>query len=186
MDNILYGCKLMVLKELDPVTGLVKAVSPKTESFKTPQQASITPQWIEGQRQELRGGDGLLCVIEDDPNLVGVELGMTSAELPGEALAMLGGGTFAAGKYTAPKIGTVVPSVQVELYVARYAAGSQSDDNLVGYRKWTFYSAKGRVPTYTAQDRNFLVPQFTIRCKENVTADKAVFDFEDVAALPAL
>jgi hypothetical protein len=42
------------------------------------------------------------------------------------------------------------------------------------------------VPNYTAQDRNFITPQFTIRAKENVKADKPVYEWEDTTSLPSL
>lgn len=182
--DILYGCKMMVIKELDPDTGAAKAGG-ETAMFETPQQVGVNHQWIEGQRAELRGGDKLVATVEDEPEMTGVELSFTNAELPGEALVLLAGGNFAAGKYSAPRIGEVVPPVIVELYVARYAEGNNDASNIEGYRKWTFYYAKGRVPNYTAQDRNFLVPQFTIRCKENTKADKPVYEWEDVTELPS-
>lgn len=184
MGDILYGCRLMVISELDPETGLPKSDG-KTAKFKTPQQVGVNHQWIEGQRVELRGGDKLLATVEDQAQLVGVELSFNNAELPGEALALLAGGTFETGKYTAPRLGSITDPVMVELYVARYAEGnSDADSSIVGYRKWNFHHAQGRVPNYTAQDRNFLVPQFTIRGKENVKADLSVYDWEDVASLP--
>lgn len=184
--DILYGCRLMVVSELDPATGSPKASGGNVAKFETPQQVGVNHQWIEGQRVELRGGDKLLATIEDQAQLVGVELSFNNAELPGEALALLAGGTYETDKYTAPRLGEVTKPVQVELYVARYTEGTNdAESSIIGYRKWTFYHAQGRVPNYTVQDRNFLVPQFTIRCKENVKADKSVYDWEDVDTLPA-
>lgn len=183
MSDILYGCRLMIIKEIDPETGLEKAAG-KTARFETPQQAGITHQWIEGQRAELRGGDRLIATIEEQAELSGVELSFTNAELPGEALAMLAGGTYATGTYSAPRIGEQPKPVIAELYVARYAEGNNDASAIVGYRKWTFWNVTGRVPNYTPQDRNFLTPQFAIRGKENVKADKPIYEWEDVESLP--
>lgn len=186
-DNgvVLYGCRLMVVSEMDPTTGEKKDEG-KVVVFETPQSANISNQWIDGQRQELRGGDRLVATIEEQDELAGVQVQFTNAEMPGDALALLGGGTYEGTKYTPPRVGEVVPPVIVELFVARYGQGSQSEGSILGYRKWTFYHAKGRVPDYNAQGRNFMTPQFSINCTENQKADEPIYDFEDVANLPEL
>jgi hypothetical protein len=183
--DILYGCKLMIVKEIDPSTGLEKT-SGKTARFETPQQCGINHQWIEGQRTELRGGDRLLSTVEEPASLIGVELSFSNATLPGEALALLAGGTYQNKKYSAPRLGEEPSPVIVELYVAKYEEGNNDTSGITGYRKWTFWNATGRVPNYTAQDRNFITPQFTIRAKENVKADKPVYEWEDTTSLPSL
>lgn len=192
MAKILYGCELMVLYEIDPETGekyttLKDEEKAKGIPFRTPQQAGINPQFIEGGRQEIRGGDGLVAAIKEPDNLVSIQLQFTNAELPGDALAMLAGGTYTDSpnpKYTAPAVGATVPAVIAELYVARYGEGSQTASSLQGYRVWTFNYVKGRIPSHTAQDRNFLTPQFTIKCSENHLADPAlpIYSWKDILA----
>lgn len=181
----LYGCRMMVLSEIDPETGLKKSEG-KVEFFDTPQQAGITHQWIEGQRVEQRGGDRLITTVEERDELTGVEISFNEATLHGDALSMLAGGTYADGKYSAPRVGERVPAVIAELYVSRYAEGNHDIEGMTGYRKWTFWNVTGRVPNYTAQDRNFMVPQFTLRGKENVKAEKPVYEWEDVEELPEM
>ena len=185
--SVLYGCKLMVVKELDPDTGLPPEADGKVAMFETPQEAGINHQWITGQRQEVRGGDAVVATVEEDDELTGANITFRDAKMPGEALALLAGGTWdeVNKKYSAPRRGEKPAAVQIELYVARYAEGHNDQSQVIGYRKWTFYHAKGRVPDYTAQDRNYLVPQFTIKCTENAKADKPVYEWEDVDELPS-
>lgn len=182
MSDILYGCKLMVVYKMNKSTGTKDGAGIK---FETPQQASINPQFSEGGRQELYGGRGLLATIEDDDELLSVQLQFTNAELPGAALERLAGGKFLSDEYTAPMVGDEIPPVIIELYVARYSEGSQNVSAVQGYRKWTFNNVQGRIPSYTAQERNFLVPQFTVECTENALSDKRVYEWEDVSGLPA-
>jgi len=186
MAEVIYGCKLLVVTVLDPVTGLPPTTNPVTAYIDTPQQFGVSPQFSEGQRQELRGGDRLIAVVEDDPQLIGVDLSFNDATLNGPAMAIIGGGEWdeTEQKYTAPAIGGVRPAFKADLYVAQFASASQNYDDLLGYIKFTFNYCKGRIPSFTAQDRSFLVPQFTITCRENNAADLRVFNWSKVATLP--
>lgn len=163
-------------------------VTTASVNFETPQQANVTPQFSEGQSTELRGGDKLLAVVEDDAKLTGLDITFTDAELPGAALALLAGGSWdnVTNTYEAPKVADAVHApVKAELYVAKYEESAQDVADVAGYRKWIFPWVKGRVPTWNAQDRNFLVPQYTLRCRENNKAGLPCFRFEDVDSLPA-
>lgn len=186
MAEVIYGCRLLVVTVLDPETGLPPETNPVTAYIDTPQQFGVSPQFSEGQRQELRGGDRLIAVVEDDPQLIGVDLSFNDATLNGPAIAIIGGGEWdeAEQKYTAPAIGGVRPAFKADLYVAQFASSSQNYDDLLGYIKFTFNYCKGRIPSFTAQDRNFLVPQFTITCRENNVAGLRVFNWSRVDTLP--
>lgn len=184
MADVIYGCRLLVLTELDESTGLPPETSPSIVRIETPQQASITPVFAEGQTQELRGGDKLLAVIEDDPELRGLDITFSDALLNGEAMALIAGGTYEDKKYTAPSIGTARSPFQAELYVAQYEQASVNAGDVAGYIKFTFSYVKGRIPTFSAQDRAFMVPQFTLNCRENSTASKSIFEWEAVTTLP--
>ena len=184
--DVMYGCKLLVISEIDPATGLIKAATPKVARIETPQQMGVAPQFSEGQRQELRGGDKLLAVVEDDPELIGIDLTFVDAELNGEAMALIGGGTYTADTYTPPVIGAVKTPFVVAAYVAQYAEGSQNQSDIEGYVEFKFNYAKGRIPGFTAQDRNFLVPQYTISCRQNNKASLGIFTWKKIATLPAV
>ncbi len=186
MAEVVYGCRLLVVSVLDPETGLAPETDPVIAYIDTPQQFGVAPQFSEGQRQELRGGDRLLAVVEDDPQLIGVDLSFNDATLNGPAMAIIGGGEWdeADNEYTAPAIGGVRPAFKADLYVAQFASSSQNYDDLLGYIKFSFNYCKGRIPSFTAQDRNFMVPQFTVTCRENNAAGLRVFNWSKVAALP--
>ncbi len=181
--TVLYGCKMMIVKEIDDETGLPKADG-NVVYMETPQQANISLTWIDGQVTELRGGDGLVATVEEDDELTGADITFTDAILSGESLAMLAGGTYANGKYSAPRKPNAKP-VWVELYQALYGEGNNHASDITGYRQYTFPNVKGRVPNFNLQDRNFVTPQFTLSAKESEKANLPVFEWDDVAELPA-
>lgn len=194
-----YGVKLMVLTELNQ-DGTTKADGAVVK-ITTPQQVSYDPQVIEGSRQEIRGGDRLLATIEDDDTLVGINATLQDAVLDFDAMKLLAGGSLIttgtepnvtvtgwqpptiADQATTPR-----PAFKAEIYQAEYAEGSQSDADMVGYVKVTLNYCKGRVPTFTQQDRTFSVPSYTIRSRENKGDPENVlpaFQIEVVDTLPA-
>lgn len=183
MSEVIYGCRLLVVTALDTATGLPGT---STVSIETPQQFGVTPQFSDGQRQELRGGDKLIAVVEDDDELTGMDLTFTDALLNGPAMEIIGGGEWddVTEKYTAPAIGAVKTPFEAKLYVAQYAEASQHQSDVEGYVLFTFPYCKGRIPNFTAQDRNFLVPQFTIKARENATANLRVFKWGKASELP--
>lgn len=185
MAEVVYGCKLLVATVLDEETGLPPGETPVSETIETPQQFGVSPQFAEGQRQELRGGDKLIAVVEDDPELVGIDLQFNDAMLNGPAMAIFAHGTWESDKFTPPRVGDHKVPFKAELYVANYAEAAQNASDVDGYIHFEFHYCKGRVPNFTAQDRNFLVPQFTINCRENATADLPIFTWEEVESLPA-
>lgn len=161
-------------------------IVPNKVAITTPQQFGVTPQISDGQRQEGRGGDRLLAAIEDDDELLGMDLSFTDALLSGDAMALVTGGRYKYGDtFIPPKIGSVKPSFQSEVYVARYAEASQHQSDVEGYILFAFYDCKGRIPTFTAQDRNFLVPQFAIKARENKKQGLPLFNWQKIDSLPS-
>ncbi|NPV80745.1 MAG: hypothetical protein HPY52_10795 [Firmicutes bacterium] len=187
-----YGVRLLVLTELNQ-DGSDKTGA-KVVRVTTPQQVSFDPQIIEGSRQELRGGDGLVATVEDDDVLVGMNATFQDAVLDFEAMAMIGGGTLVG---TPPNYTGYIPNTvaqekanprlpfKAEIYAAEYAEGSQDSSDVVGYVKVTLWNAKGRIPTFAQQDRNFAVPSYTIKSRENKAQSKPAFTIDKVANLPA-
>lgn len=187
-----YGVKLLVLTELN-ADGSEK-VGGKVVRITTPQQVSYDPQIIEGSRQELRGGDGVVATVEDDDILVGMNATFQDAILDFEAMAMIGGGTLVgtAPDYTGYIPPTIAeqkanprPPFKAEIYTAEYAEGAQDASDIVGYIKVTLWNAKGRIPTFAQQDRTFVVPSYTIKGRENKAQMKPAFTIDKVANLPA-
>lgn len=301
MKGPLYGCRLLVLTELN-ADGTEKA--PGTERVvrvEHPQQVGFEPQITEGQKQELRGGDGLVATVEDQDVFTGMNATLQDAILDLDALALIGGGASApiSAIAAALQVGTVAannailfrakaagaagnaisirlvdgaainvavvgnaititadvdadtaaevieavnahvgasalvvashvtgstgagivvavdparnlsggvdatagnesyaaPTIadqqtprlpfRAEIYCTEYAEGSQDAADVTGYAKVTLWYCRGRVPSFTQQDRNFLVPSYQIKSKENKGQNKPAFSIEKVAALPA-
>lgn len=187
-----YGCRLVVLTELN-ADGSEK-IGGKTVRIDTPQQVSFEPQITEGQNQELRGGDGLVAKIEEDDVLTGMNATFQDAVLNYEAMQLLAGGTLVgtAPDYTgytppttAEQKANPTPPVKAEIYYAEYAEGSQLLSGMTGYQKVTLWFCKGTIPSWTQQDRNFGVPSYTLKSRENQAQNKPAFTIEDVATLPA-
>lgn len=191
----LYGVRLMVLTELE-ADGKVKADG-KIVKIGTPQQVSFDPQIVEGSKQELRGGDRLYATIEELDTFTGVNATFQDAVLNYEAMALIGGGTVTTTGvepdvvvtgYTPPTLAeqaTPRAPFMAEVYIPQYAEGVQSSGNLAGYAKLTLWNCTGAVPTFTAQDQNFLVPSYNLKSRDNTAQSKPSFTLETVTELPA-
>lgn len=186
-DNV-YGVKLVVLTELNQ-DGSTKADG-KVIKISTPQEVSYSPNIKEGSEQELRGGDRLIAVVKDEDELTSITATFKDAKLDIDAMALIGGGTVTgtgeAAKYEAPKMGDNVRTpFKAEIYSAIYADGSSTAGDIVGYMKVTLPYAKGRIPTFSQQDKTFVVPSYTIVGTDNRAQDLSCYSIERVAALPA-
>jgi len=182
--SALYGTRLLRVAPLDVDGGVPDA--PVWVSVTTPQSANVTPVVSQGQQQELRGGDKLITVIQEDDEYIGVDIQFQDAVLNGDAVAVIAGGTFTAKKYTPPALGAARTHFTAELYVAMYADGAQHQSDVSAWYKFVFPNVSGSLPSFNAQDRNFLVPQFTLRCRDNLVDSLRFMTWEEVAQLPAL
>src|SRR5690606_3415588 len=182
--SVLYGVRLL---RVAPLEDGKLPVDPQWVAIETPQQANVTPVVSQGQQQELRGGDKLLAVIQEDDDYIGVDITFTDAKMNGEAMAIISGGTWDGTEWEPPALGAPRAHFAAELYVAEYAEGSQHQSDHVGFIVFTFPNVSGSLPSFTAQDRQFLVPQFTLRCRDNTheTPKKRFMSWKKVTALPA-
>jgi len=153
----------------------------------TPQQVGFEPQIIEGARQELRGGDRLIATVEEADNFVGINATFNDAKLSIEAMRLIGGGTINFNKYVPPTVEEQAnkPPVKAEIYIAQFEEGAQEVSDVTGYAKVTLERCIGRVPSFTAQGQNFLVPSYTLKARDNKKAGKPSFGIDFVEALPA-
>lgn len=181
--ELLYGFKKAVLTQLNTATGLPPEADPKVVTIDTTQQAGFTPQFIEGQRTEQRGGDGLIGVIEETASFVGMDISFSDSALSGDAMEIIAGGVWddVNKEYTPPRSSDKPKPFMLELYQARYKKGSSDASELIGYTQYVCYYVTGKVPSFTQQDRNFVTPQYTLKCKENNIADLPVFKIKDIA-----
>ncbi len=176
MIEVLYGIQLVRVKALDG--GAWKAIT-------TPQQATISPQVIAGQRVEIRGGDRMLTSVEDPDKLVGMEISFTDATMDGSTWEVIDGGDWDVGdeEYTPKAVGDPRPRFEMEVYQARFTEGSQHDGSVAGYIKYTFPNCSGSVSSFTQQDRQFSTPQFTIKAAD--ASDARCYSWEKIANLPS-
>lgn len=153
----------------------------------TPQQVGFESQVIEGARQELRGGDRLVATIEEGDSFVGINSTFQDAILNLDAMRIIGGGTVVGNKYTPPTLEEQArkPAFMAEIYIPQFAEGSQEVNDVVGYAKVTLERCVGKVPSFTAQGQNFLVPSYSIKGRDNAKAGKPSFKIEFVDDLPA-
>ena len=185
-DNV-YGVKCVVLTELNQ-DGSSKTEG-KTIRIDTPQEVSYSPNIKEGSEQELRGGDRLIAVVKDEDELTSITATFKDAKLDIEAMALIGGGTVTGtgetAKYEAPKMGdTVRTPFKAEIYSAIYGDGSNTSGDITAYTKMTMNYAKGRIPSFSQQDRTFMVPSYTITGTDNNSLGVGPFSIEQVATLP--
>lgn len=195
MSGARYGVRLMVLTELK-LTGAEKTGG-KVVKINTPQQVSFDPQIVEGSKQELRGGDRLYATIEELDTFTGVNATFQDAVLNYEAMELIGGGTvtttgvepdIVVTGYTPPTLAeqaTPRAPFMAEVYIAEYSEGVQSAGSIAGYTKLTLWNCTGNIPTFTAQDQNFLVPSYNIKSRDNTAQSKPSFTLESVTELPA-
>jgi len=182
-----YGVKLVVLTELKQ-DGSTKADG-KVIRIDTPQEVSYSPNIKEGQETELRGGDRLIATVKEDDVLTSLTATFKDATLDIEAMKLIGGGTITGtgdtAVYNAPTMSdTTRTPFKAEIYSAIYGDGAKTAGDIEAYKKVTLNYAKGRIPAFTQQDRNFMVPSYTITSTENSTTSKGPFSIETVASLP--
>lgn len=190
--GVLYGCKRLDITPLNP-DGTVDD-NAETVVIDVPQECSCEPQITEGNVAELRGGDGLIAVIEDEDILTGINFTFTNAELaPEEVRAIAGNGQIIFDADSNP-VGFKTPTIRqqqqdktpfkAELYVSLYEQGSQSTSARKGFVRFTLNFCKGTIPTFTATDRDFLTPEFTVKSRENISQAKPALEWELVPNLP--
>jgi hypothetical protein len=188
--DLVYGVKLMTLTEVN-ADGSAKTGG-KVVKITAPQQVSFEAQVTEGNRVEQRGGDALVCVVEEDDEIWGMNATFTEAKLSLEAMALIIGAGTTTGTspditaFEAPTLATQKAGrtpFKAEVYATEYSEGVHDEGDIEGYIKITLPLCKGRVPSFSQQDRNFVVPSYTLRSRE--TATMGCYKIEKIASLPA-
>lgn len=195
MNGPRYGVKLMVLTELE--VGGAEKTGGKVVKIDTPQEVSFDPQITEGSKQELRGGDRLLATVKEQDLLTGINATFKDAVLNYEAMEIIGGGKaittgvepdITVTGYEPPTLveqAAARAPFKVDVYVSEYAAGTHTEGDIAGYTKITLWNCAGKIPTFAAQGKAFMVPSYTIKSEDNDAQEKPCFTMDHAEALPA-
>lgn len=197
----LYGCRLLEVTPLDPEDDF--APEPGEDFLlEVPQEAGVEPDILEGARNELRGGDRLVAIIEEEDYMVGLNITFSNADLDPEAIKIIAGGgdLIVEGEgedetvvgYESPVFDDQHDGrkpFEAKLYVARFAEGFSEREEIQGYVEFHFPYCKGQIPSISAAGQTFMVPSFTIEAREHkhATPPLGAFSFKevDIGDLPA-
>lgn len=182
----IYGCRGLVIVQLT-AAGIIPA-TPLRYGIKTAQTVGEEVTYVEGEQTQLRGGDKIQAVREEDDVVIGAVLTFRDARFDARATSIIAGGTLieSGGNivgYRAPKLadqGTRLPFL-AEVYVDNYL----SHGVLNGYIRTIYPLCFGRIPSVSYEDQNWSTPEFTIRVRENLAMALPVISKEFIDVLPA-
>ena len=184
---ILYNIKKVVLTELDPKTGAVKADGGVKATISTAQKAELEPVLSEGEEDVLRAPDKILAVVRTDDLIYGYDVKLTDNTFSADVAGLVAGYKVTKGsnstkdKYTTPMMseGFTGKPFKLDIYVANY-----SGDAIVDYAKVTLNKCIGKFPTMSIGD-GFYAPEFEIKARENSAAKLPIKEITFVDEIPA-
>lgn len=184
----IYGCRGIVITALT-ATGAMPA-TPVRYGIRTAQTVGEEVTYAEGEQTQLRGGDRILAVREEEDVVIGAQLTFRDARFDARATTIMAGGTLleSGGQvvgWRAPTLaaqGTRIPFL-MELFTENYLANGVLD----GFVRHTYPLCFGRIPSVSYEDQAWATPEFTVRARENTALSPPlpVINKEFVAALPA-
>lgn len=184
MSDILYGVKLLKLRELDPTTQAVKAGGIVCSAL-TAQQASLDPVISNGDEKVLRDDDIILAIARTPDLTYGYDFKFTDAKFDVNIASLIEGGTIRkSGEtvvgYDSPMLaaGATMKPFLAEVYVANYEG-----DSIINYVKITLNNCTGKAPKLEFK-KDFFAPEFEIKAREATKAGKPVKSIDYVDILP--
>jgi len=164
--------------------------APEKHWIDTAQEVSVEAEVVEGESDELRGGDRILVRVEEDDIVVGAELGFTDARFDAKATELIAGGTLIYdGDNPDVIVGWEAPKIEdqynrkpfwADVFVQAYnAAGGRE-----AYLMYSFRYCKGYAPNITHSDQEWGTPEFTIKARENPATGESTYKKEFVGVLP--
>jgi hypothetical protein len=167
-------------------------VTPVYYKIETPQSVAIEQETEEGASSVLRGGDMVLCRVEEVDTIVGATITLVNAKLDAEALLHLCAGTLIEDTIETVdyNIGWEMPTIEeqqsrVPVLIEIYAKNFNSSGNHDSYVKHTLGWCIGYAPGASMADTEWMTPEITIKCSENGVQSLPVMKWEFVDALPA-
>lgn len=190
MKDILYGVKMVILKELDPATQDIKADG-AVINVDTAEESELEPVISEGNEEVLRTDDKILAIARTPDLLYGYNLKLKDNTFNVEMASLIEGGEVRYDTedpqkvigYDSPTLAdgaTKTKSFLTEIYVANYEG-----DSITGYVKVTLNNCTGTAPTLNFA-KQFYAPEFNIKAREATKIGKPIKSVDYVDELPVV
>lgn len=186
MKDVLYGVKLVILEEIDPVTQLLVDNGIKCR-INTAESAEMEPVMSEGEEEVARTDDRILAIVSTPDLLYGYDVTLTDNTFDPSVAALIEGGvveTDASGNvigYRSPFISegsTNMKPFRAHIYVANYEG-----DSIKNYVVITLNKCSGSAPGMNAA-KEFYAPEYTIKAREATKAGLPIKGLSYVNSLP--
>lgn len=187
MKDVLYGVKLVILEEIDPVTQLPVDNGIKCR-INTAESAEMEAVVSEGEEEVARTDERILAIVRTPDLPYGYDVTLTDNTFDAEIAALIEGGVIekdAAGNvtgYRAPFISegsSNMKPFRALIYVANYEG-----DSIKNYVVITLNKCSGTAPGMNAA-KEFYAPEYTIKAREATKAGLPVKSLSYVSTLPA-
>lgn len=187
MADILYGVKLVVLTELDALTGAVKSGA-KPIFIETAEEVELDPVISAGDEKVHRDDTKILAIASTPDLLYGYNFKLKDATFSPEVAALIEGSnvtydtvdTTKVKSYSTPMLaeGAKMKPFKADVYVANYEGDSIKDYSMI-----TLNKCSGKAPKMSLK-KDFYAPEFEIKARENTKASKPIKDVSYVTTLP--
>lgn len=187
MKDVLYGVKLVILEEIDPITQLPVDNGVKCR-INTAESAEMEPVLSEGDEEVARTDDRILAIVRTPDLLYGYDVTLTDNTFDAAVAALIEGGVVEVDEsgnvigYRAPFISegsTNMKPFRALIYVANYEG-----DSIKNYVVITLNNCSGSAPGMNAA-KEFYAPEYTIKAREATKAGLPIKGLSYVNALPA-
>lgn len=187
MKDVLYGVKLVILEEIDPVTQLPVDNGVKCR-INTAESAEMEPVLSEGEEEVARTDDRILAIVSTPDLLYGYDVTLTDNTFDPSVAALIEGGVVETDEngnvigYRSPFISegsTNMKPFRAHVYVANYEG-----DSIKNYVVITLNKCSGSAPSMNAA-KEFYAPEYTIKAREATKAGLPIKGLSYVNSLPA-
>lgn len=187
MKDVLYGVKLVILEEIDPVTQLPVSNGVKCR-INTAESAEMEPVTSEGEEEVARTDERILAIVRTPDLLYGYDLTLTDNTFDASVAALIEGGVVETDEdgnvvgYRSPFISegsTNMKPFRANIYVANYEG-----DSIKNYVVVTLNKCSGTAPGMNAA-KEFYAPEYTIKAREATKAGLPIKSLSYVDELPA-
>lgn len=184
------GIKGAVIEVLD-TDGSAVTPTPTRYGIRTPQEIGYEFNVIEGEEDQLRGGDIILINVKENDVIVSAKVTITNAKFDCEATYHIAGGTLVTEEISTVDYnnGWEFPTIaeqatrtpfKLELYIQNFNSSGQQDS----YMQVNFWFGKGYMTGVDHSDQEWGTPELEITCEENGAQSKSIMDIGWTDTLP--